>query len=231
MKDPRFNPFDYDEFEHGTKYADVPLEIRTKVQECLPERIVYRRRDFEAEAMMREMVRRWNFVLPATSTNSELPGEQVKVCVISKGSSAMSNVLNQELYASEQIVLITGEDAPERADKVLLLLEEGVLLPTGTAFAQLLQVLKADREAGTDRIVFVFDPNSWKFGSDEQKSSTQEVQGALNGHEAITFRPKDDEGAQCHEFPAMMQQLLSKLRSSGRDIRMTPRMKQARVDE
>ena len=38
------------------------------------------------------------------------------------------------------------------------------------------------------------------------------MQQALNDHEAITYRPKDNDGRCRHEFPAMVEQLFKCLR-------------------
>ena len=40
--------------------------------------------------------------------------------------------------------------------------------------------------------------------SERNPSMYMQVQAALNDHEAITFRPRDDGGRSRHEFPAMV---------------------------
>ena len=94
---------------------------------------------------------------------------------------------------------------------VLLLLTPGVLKGDDT-LADLEKALKQDKEDQRDRIVAVCD-ESWDFRGSEAMEAPSDVRACLNSHEALIFRPPtDSDSGDCHEHPAMMKQLLQKLR-------------------
>ena len=71
---------------------------------------------------------------------------------------------------------------------------------------------RLDSEADTDRLVLAYSEHAgWSFGCAEQFAAPIEVQAALNDHEAISYRPRDDYGRSRHEFPAMVAELVRRL--------------------
>ena len=81
---------------------------------------------------------------------------------------------------------------------------------------QLNQTIAEDARKKQDRIVAVYgEDEGWRFGCDEHKNASGQVQACLNDHEAIAFRPRNPGGRSSHEFPAMVAQLGKKLGADG----------------
>ena len=182
----------------------------------LPNAVVFRRRDFEVEAMMRELCHRNGVVLPTLPRRlwpEEREGSDViSVLVISNGvgeARRMLDALESELGCIGQFNLTQSADEATTADCVLLLLSRGVL--HGPSLDCLVASIDEDKRVQHDRIVAVYDPSEWEFGCQEQKQAPEMVQECLNNHEAMTFRPRDPDGPSRHEFPAMVAQLRLKL--------------------
>jgi len=103
------------------------------------------------------------------------------------------------------------------ADMVLLLLNEGVL--TGKSLELVIEAVQQDAlrqevkqlRTSMGRLVLVCRSaaEGWLFGDEnaEVAAAPEEVQDALNDHEAITYRERSDEAGHRHEFPAMVTQL------------------------
>jgi hypothetical protein len=202
----------------------VPPAICRMIDENLPNAVTYRRRDFEQDAMMRELCHRSDLVLPVaaanlTATAGPADAPPLTVAVISNGATAadlLRDVL-PELQAGSRGVQVAASPSDAdvvSADRVLLVLTPGVLQPPSLEL--LLEVIRVDKEAGQDRIVAVYcEEAGWRFGCDEQTQASAEVQACLNDHEAITYRRKDPAGASRHEFPAMAAHLRAKLLGPG----------------
>ena len=125
-----------------------------------------------------------------------------------------------EGLAARRLELVVSDDpaALAAADKVLLVLSAGVL--SGRSLAQLDEVLRLDKDSGTDRLTAVYSgPAGWSFGCDEQKAAAPHVRAALEDHEAATYRPRAEAGGgrgsrhhrSRHEFPAMVAELARRL--------------------
>ena len=108
------------------------------------------------------------------------------------------------------------------AQKVLVLLSEGVLAAGSDSLALLERAMEHDRSSGsagdvpTDRLVFVCRTieDGWVFGNGnpEVANSPAEIRGALNDHEAVTYRPPVKGELDCgHEFSSMIKHLINLL--------------------
>jgi hypothetical protein len=181
----------------------------------LPEAITFRRRDYEQDAMLLELCKRNGLDI---STEEDGGGEQtiskgvrdLHVLVVCEQTTATAPLAAVRRLAEQgHIAIIDGPEAVTKASDVLLLLTPGVL--QGDALKLLESVLEYDTQHKVDRIVAVYDPETWRFDSDEKRKAPNGVKSCLNLHEAITFR-HETSGANRHEHPAMMQQLLKKLR-------------------
>ena len=86
----------------------------------------YRRRDFEAKSMMRELAMRCGVVLPS-DTRAAADGARVGVCVICNRATAGDMATHIEAVLRENGRVRLGFDAAALAgaDKVLLLLSRG----------------------------------------------------------------------------------------------------------
>ena len=122
----------------------------------------------------------------------------------------MSDLHAEFVNCSERVVLTNQPADIPIADHVLVLLTAGILQPP---FLQQFQdAIRIDAAAREDRIVLLFcESAGWQFGCDEHTSAPVEVKACIDEHEAIAYRPKDPTGPSCHEFPAMVRQLLTKV--------------------
>lgn len=185
------------------------------INDHLPEAITFRRRDFEQDAMLLELCKRNGLDI---STDEDAGGEQtvaqgvrdVSVLVVCEPTTATKPLAAvRRLVEKEHFAIVDGPEAVTKASHVLLLLTPGVL--QGDALKLLESVLQYDTQHKVDRIVAVYDPETWRFDSDEKQKAPNEVKACLNKHEAIAYR-HETSGANRHEHPAMMKQLLKKLR-------------------
>ena len=193
------------------KSTPVPAEICKMIDDNLPKAIVYRRREFEADAMVRELCKRHDLAVPYLPEIAP-PSQPTTVCVIARDETAgaMREQLQEVVNKDAGVVLVADL---KTADKVLLLLSEGIINQGSASLKQLRSVLAQDDEE--DRIVAVYDSDSWEFSCEAQKKSTEDIQKALNDHEAIVFRPSTDDGRQ-HEAAAMSRELLKELGAGAR---------------
>ena len=224
-EDPRFNPFDVASWMSGgdnsarSFVADTSEDharICAAVDAALPNAIVYRRRDYETDAMLRELCVRAGVPQPPIPPIAALTRaiEVFAVCHRGGRSDAMADcvldVLNDTFDVTED------ETRLPHATAVVVLLCEGSLAPGSTSLFNLVAALQQDRAEGLtkDRLVFVCPPPSdgWTFGdgNPDIRNAPVEVKNALSDHEAITFRPPTHDGGSArHEFPAMLRRLLS----------------------
>ena len=226
-EDDRFAPFDASNWKSFA--ADTPQDkasICAAIEAALPNAIVYRRRDYEAEAMMRELLRRNGLILPmgrvggaASCQANHAPTTVAVLCHRGGAGGDMCDELVGALNRAPSGLLAVSEDAQavDSADKVLLLLSEGVL--RGDSLARLRLALAKDRASQIDRLVLVCRTKmeGWNFDKKENaeiREAPDEVQAALENHEAITYRAPS-QGASRHEFSIMVDNLMRRLVPEG----------------
>jgi hypothetical protein len=228
-EDERFAPFDaaswkgFQDFKRPQDHGEICAEIEA----ALPNAIVHRRRDYEADTMMRELLRRNGLALPMVASGNtarcELqPNQQgpTRLAVLCNRGGSGGDMCDELLGELERVKLLdVSEDAQavDSADKVLLLLSDGVL--QGDTLASLCRVLEADRAARMDRLVLVCrtKQEGWSFDKEENKDlrdAPDEVRTALKDHEAITYRSRSTQASR-HEFPAMIGHLMNRLLPRG----------------
>eukprot|EP01050_Picozoa_sp_SAG11_P009993 SAG11_NODE_980_length_6319_cov_2.389068_2_plen_304_part_00 len=176
--DERFGAFDLGEWNAqpslakasgGVRGAAIPPEICGLVDANLPEAVTFRRRDFEADAMMRELCVRNGLVLPTQPSPSAPPDSGcVRVFVIysTASGSAMFEQLRGALAEHTDLELTCDLEEPaelDSADSVLLLLTAGVL--GGATLTALERGIERDAEQGRDRITAVYSQAAgWQIG-------------------------------------------------------------------
>lgn len=201
-------------------FDKLPCAIRDAINKSLPNAVIYRRRDFEQEAMLRALCARNDVVLPSNlgsefvAPSTSCPAITVFVICNPITAKTMLADLTEALEAETSGRLTVTRNAAEleTADKVLLLLSADVLTPP--ALDQLEEALRVDKEKNKDRVCAVFDEDAgWRFGCPEQKSASAAVQNCLTAHEALAYRPRDRSNRlpNRHEFPAMARNLLQNL--------------------
>eukprot|EP01047_Picozoa_sp_COSAG01_P020723 COSAG01_NODE_1184_length_11346_cov_58.600249_14_plen_373_part_00 len=196
------------------------------VDDNLPQAVAYRRREFEQQAMMHELCLRSKIDLPqhevhtgsgrSQRTTTTAPKTPTTVLVIHNPVTA-ARMLQEltdgfERYAPSCVRLVLTEDATDAtratADKVLVLLSEGVLEQPALV-SSLDHTIHADQQLDLERICIVYDEASWSFGCPAQQHASDAIRKCLESHEALTFRPRDSPGDFLrHEFPAMVKRLL-----------------------
>ena len=161
----------------GSPFDRLPEAIRAAIEAALPQAVTYRRREFEHDAMLRELCARNGLRLPPPPAAVGAAVTPVlRVCLLCNEATAgtMLPELCAGLISSERVELRTPGDGGENADtsaeldddadKVLVLLTAGVLAAPRT-LAALERVLAADAASGADRLVLVFhEAAGWKFG-------------------------------------------------------------------
>jgi hypothetical protein len=235
----RFNPFDLHGWNeqlgqpsHRTvktatgEAVEVPPSICSMIDTELPNAVTYRRRDFEADAMIRELCHRNGLVLSrnafgsknkrqradATEIEPRVPLRVMVICNHDTAGAILAE-LRQALESGGNLVLTDDPGECPTVDRVLLLLTRKVLVEPSLGL--LTRVIELDKEAQQDRITAVFSEEAgWYFGCEEQKTAPPAVQACLNEHEAIQFRAPDPGGPSRHEFGAMVEHLLKKLGST-----------------
>jgi hypothetical protein len=190
------------------------------IDRSLPHAVTYRRREFEATAMMHELCRRNSLMLPPASVPAQRPAKPFKLSVICNSVTAES--MHGEIMAEIQqwshvdVVPLTA------ADRVLLLLSPRVL-ERGSSTLEQLQgavVSSSDSSRALSRMVMVYDGATWDFGPNnaEISDAPEEVKACIQDHEAIAFRPRGPEAGpdnpNRHEFHTMMQWLRAQLEES-----------------
>ena len=188
------------------------------IDERLPQAITYRRREFENEAMMRELCLRAGLTLPVTHQNAvsgsfkerktaaAVPLSVFVICHKDNGFKVL-RTLEAEFqrraeggWLTRSIALTTQRGQLATADRVLLLLTAGVL--EEPSCGQLVEVLEKDGGDHRDRIVALFSDTAgecsvcknkgWGFGCKEHQGVPQKVKDCLNEHEATQWREKEE---------------------------------------
>ena len=219
----------------GSQFDKLPSAIRDAINASLKTAVIYRRRDFEQEAMMRELCARNGVALPPINPREDLLVSSAHdsivvfvVCQKSTAGSMLTDILDElqacdeivlsnldELQACDELVVPSDPADIDKASKVLLLLSPNVLTPPSLELLE--KVLRIDEDTRTDRICAVFDERTgWRFGCAEQKGAPEIVQNCLAAHEALAYRPKDRTNRlpHRHEFPAFIRKLLQNLGST-----------------
>ena len=227
-EDPRFAPFDVTAWMQRNPSipafkADSPevyQQICQAVDAALPNSLTYRRRDYETDAMLKQICLHAGVALPAAIQQLQPPQslnstKHTLVFVICRRGARgdIADLLISALAAAPNTTLTEDANLLGSADKVLVLLTEGVLQEA--RLTQLITVLECDDEMCRDRLVFVCQSQraGWTFGLDnpDVAAAPDRVQAALNDHEAVTFRALAPQTGSRHEFQAMTDHLLGKL--------------------
>lgn len=235
-EDERFGAFDVRKWQESRLRArvfewagrEVPPAICTMIDDNLRNAVTFRRRHFEAEAMMRALCERCGLTLPTDRAEAKPPPAATLtvfvICHKDQGFKILRTLQGElEVRKAEKrrggnIELSTLPEKLATADRVLLLLTRGVL--EQPSLGQLQQVLEQQSiDDHKDRIVALYsdeeeDGSAWTFGCEEHRSAPAQVKACLDEHEAITWRPHDPDGPGRHEFPAMVGHLVEKLTPS-----------------
>ena len=236
-EDPRFRPFDVNGWvQHDSAvrtFTTDTLEDYSKIclaiDNALSKMIIYRRRDYETDAMLKELCRLSGASLPIDTTTDvvntsdvNLIESKIVVHVLCRrgGKGDMADILVAALQRTSKNIIVQ-EDPTQllSADKVLVLLTENVLNgDKDSCLLDLIKIIETDKQigGGLDRLIFVCqtEAKGWIFGNQRNPdiaSAPKCVQEALNDHEAVTFRSNRYR----HEFTAMVEHLQEKIVAKG----------------
>lgn len=237
-EDARFKPFQIDPWMAGLDFVsllgrkvpvrgfsanpDVKNIICKAVDAALSDAVMHRRRDFEADSMIRALCASMGIKLPSNTmqisgTNGGLVSEEtIEVAVLGEqywGGEASLLIGALRENPSVAITEPTKREEVLRADRVVFFLSDAAL--SGASVNLLLAVLDQDQDLVKGRIIFIChsEKDGWKFGGENQaiNKSPRQVQVALNENEAIVYRPQSLGGSR-HEFPSMIAYIFNMLR-------------------
>lgn len=189
--------------------------IENIIDDNLSKAVVYRRRAFEVDAMMRELCVRAPVKPPIILPVEQRPTIKRRVSVLvihntqSQTACEMVADMKEGLLHNYAIDFCTEKEI-HKATRVLLILTKGVLTPP--ALTLLERVLEHDKLTHADRLVCVYNEHAgWQFKHNvEKQSAPKHVQLAIDAHEALAYRPKTDDMTR-HEFPALLTELAKRL--------------------
>lgn len=197
--------------------ADITRRIRDEVdaQADAGRIVTYRRRDFEVDAMMSELLR-----LAAQDPNVLWrPRARAVTAQFSSSSPLRMMVVYYEPTGQELVdrlhdafgARVRRVPSPAEADVALAVLSEGFLAGDNRSRRALEEVL---RLRGDPPVLFVHSQDAgWEFYSEEHLSAPQLVQTAIAEAESMTMR------GPAHEHAAMVDELL---RRCERIVRTSP---------
>eukprot|EP01045_Picozoa_sp_COSAG04_P000845 COSAG04_NODE_24_length_37684_cov_50.391060_11_plen_2361_part_00 len=191
----------------------VPADICEAVDKHLPMAVTYRRRNFEADAMMRELCseRRMGTKLVAPDPNPALnPREKPRRVLAIYNTDAdskygrlaakMFDILERELDKRVIQLVNSGDEAIDAAeelrtvDHVLLLLTAGVLRNDKSRSRELLEAAVDMNKKNQQHFDFMTAVHSeeagWEFQGEEHtaRENSEAVTEWLDDHESITWR-------------------------------------------
>jgi serine/threonine protein kinase len=190
----------------------LTTKLVEEVNRALDNAVIFRRREYEEHAMMRELCCRCKKIYPKPR-KAVWQSTPLKIFVICAQSGQLMKDKVLEGLQNDPNETLAGEadggsgmfchaKNPDEADCVLLFLSEGVLeIVKGNpckSLEALEAVLRKDdqyhkaTQLFCDRIVTIMDEATWQFDCDEQKSAPEQVQACVRDHEAITYREKDN---------------------------------------
>ena len=227
-QDPRFSAWSWDTWSSSAEFEMFPWvhdqtvagpyaerskneslwgTIKTQIASDKTEMLPYRRRQFEATAMIMELLRRCCIIEDlhephpavhhASIARNVLPTGKLFHILITHGSQfgtetakALSVALQADGFAVQlaEPALAAFEEQLSTCCATLVLLTKGIIAEP-TSVARLLAVLSA----GT-RLVLVYVPTTgraahgWEFYGPEQRSAPDQIQEMLKNNEAITYR-------------------------------------------
>ena len=203
----------------GSNYASCLQAIKEEIRRqhtnglFLP----YRRRDFEAKAMVQRIFScsgslgcPWaKYVPKSMSTKTGEVRKLFLICDTSTSAGATTHALRviindnltKALKAQDDVELV---NSPEEATHALVVLTGGLLVPTGTMLPSLTVAVK--RLAPVD-VVYIYSLKAgWIFYGSEQKNAPAIINQSISNHEALVCRTLP------YEHVAMVGEVLRRLR-------------------
>ena len=246
MSDDRFWPWDYQRWTDD-RCAKVPntsppqweagwlqshfmaceRSIKRLVERHYREQkmIAFRRRDFEANAMVREVLSRagessvWGRLPPSTARHDAQVSARRTVFVVCEpatGSGACSELLKSLSRESPAIRISTIANSGQQMDQlleaashVLILLTKGAGAPNSVSLRQLQAAAHSSKPllfAYLDRTETC--PSGWSF---QDNNAAEEVKALLGSNEAMVYRAADS----AYEHTSMVLEMLRRMKVDG----------------
>jgi hypothetical protein len=225
--DERFWPFSYERWKSDElkrdpstqrwekaqdlpfKYADCPENIKALIESHVQEGLLipYRRRGFESDFMMSEILRRVGQHGLAWGVDPSLPATQIKT--INQAMVSLAEIRVGLIFCPEHagsIVSELSESVAEMQAKgvllslttelsdathVLIILSAGLLASGSESLEQLATQVRERTGLREKELVYLYCSEAgWIFNGAEQRSSHPIVNDSINSHEALVYRYK-----------------------------------------
>ena len=202
----------------GCDYLSCPNAIKNEIerQHCSDLILPYRRRDFEARAMVRRMLHQagklgcvWARNIPGTELCPEVGMRKLLLVCDSSDRSGMATVdercrihkvLVTSLKERSDVKLVND---PAVATHAIVVLTGGLLLPNGPKIPHLEAIVR--RLSPVD-IVYLYSMEAgWKFYGIDHNSASPNVKNSITRHEALLCRTLK------YEHDAVVQETLRRL--------------------
>jgi hypothetical protein len=212
------------------KYAECPPPVVRLIEErALTDVLPFRRREFEVDALAREVVHRasqndsisWGDTLPPPAALSTASIHLARTIVYIGADSDVARQVERNLVATvarlAPVVRWSDDGVSDTVTHVIVLLSKGVL-DQGSASIEL---LKDATRSGLDIAFLYIEPgpdvgpdggsggDAWDFGEMYQLPES-DVKAVIAGHEALKWR--DADGALAYEHDALILEVLKRMR-------------------
>jgi serine/threonine protein kinase len=223
-EDERFHPFSRNDwFSAKSSFrATVCEEINknhagdhgeavcSAIDNAFQNAVSYRRRDFEADAMLREVCLRNGLALPCKYTKI-FSTEKVNVCLVyDRTRHEMLDIWHALTSSTDCLVSSSVQDF----SVLLIFLTPGILEEGSETLKLLVDGLRViPKESIFDRCILI--QHEWIFDESinaEMKAAPMHVKDMIKGYESFTYRkPCAMDHPARHEFLALVDQILMKL--------------------
>lgn len=189
-----------------TDYKDCPIQIEKMIIGHVQrsEMIPFRRREFEVDALLREVVRRasmdssirWGAQLPLDQHSLELrdslPCAVMIICDHeNKTGCRIQSELGKALRrVSPQLELVQTCD---KAAHIVIVLTAGIMRPKGMASADVAEAIRCKPFNAITTVYLETGPSKWDWNLDGisgfEASLVKKIQDSIRSHEAYKYRP------------------------------------------
>jgi len=190
----------YDAMDSGDSLA-----VRKLIERHRDKMLTIRRRDFEVEALVREIFHRTGHQLPQSTVTEHTPSDMTLTTVFAPGGSAVGggeDVVKELRETTKGLGVKWVDNATATTFTIIIL--TGALLKSPALAKQVSTVLTHKR------FLFLYsEVHGWDFG-DRIRSKYPDIDQSLNDNEAMTYRPPTPSHLR-FEHDAMVQEMFRRL--------------------
>ena len=215
----------------GSDYASCPANIKTEIHRQHEAGLIlpYRRRDFEANAMILQVLAKagelgcdWAKHVPKDALSSGVNNSSsnngtrklILICDTSEEAGASTMELRQDMNNELKQTLaqcnVEIVDDVEEATHALVVLTGGLLRDGSSLMTQLDSIVN---KLAPSEIVYTYSMDAgWDFGAFYGRPASK-LKASIAEHEALVYRPNDL--ARGYEHTSMVSEILRRLRPKG----------------